>query len=428
MDFIDRYLEYTEQSEPQKIYHRWCALTAIGALLGRNYYIQQGHFKIYSNLYVMLLGEAGARKSTSIKLMKKLISAAGYENIAADKTTKEKFLLDLEGVDEDLVDGKAKKYDSVTADNLWGKNSATEPREVFIMADEFNEFAGVGNNEFYTTLGNLWDWDDEERPFTQRLKNSRSVSIFQPTISILGGNTAENFARAFPPDALATGFLSRMLLIYGEKSGRKFHIIPTPNKEMTDEIITSLRNIRGTMRGAATVDDDADAILREIYNDWGELEDMRFKGYNNRRYTQLLKLGLICSTTRMSARTHSGKQGNHSITASDIIRANTILTGAELLMPKALGEFGKSKHSVVINEIMDLLNTATHPLLMRDIWSRVHKDLDKPTDLAPILQGLVMADKIHIVKDRGYLPKAAKVKEHKFVDWSLLTPEERMDI
>jgi len=43
----------------------------------------------------MLIGEAGARKSTSIKLVKKLLGASGYTDFSANKQQK-KFLVDLQ--------------------------------------------------------------------------------------------------------------------------------------------------------------------------------------------------------------------------------------------------------------------------------------------------------------------------------------------
>ena len=180
--FIDAYLLYMRKTEPPYIYHRWCALSSIAALLGRNFYFQFGHFKVYPNLYCILIGEAGSRKSTAIKLTKKLVAASGYQELSADKTSKEKFLLDLEGrtPDEEYPDsgGKAKKdYDLQTAINLWGHDAQDRTyRQMYVVADEFNEFIGIANNDFCTTLGNLWDWDDEERPFTSRLKNRANHS------------------------------------------------------------------------------------------------------------------------------------------------------------------------------------------------------------------------------------------------------------
>ena len=48
----------------------------------------------------MLIGHPGARKSAAIKAARKIISGAGYSTYSAEKTSKEKFLLDLEGAED----------------------------------------------------------------------------------------------------------------------------------------------------------------------------------------------------------------------------------------------------------------------------------------------------------------------------------------
>ena len=87
-DFFSRYLEYTSGGEVPICFHRWSAIVGIGVLLERNVYLQFGHGAIYPNMYVMLIGNAGTKKSTAIKLAKKLLIKAGYTNIAAERTSK----------------------------------------------------------------------------------------------------------------------------------------------------------------------------------------------------------------------------------------------------------------------------------------------------------------------------------------------------
>lgn len=437
MDFMSDYLAYTGQTEPPTTYHRWCAVSVVGALLARSCYINFGHNRIFPNLYTMLIGEPGTRKSTAIKIGKKLVSASGYEYIGADKTTKEKFLLDLEGVtgEDDwklsspsLRNRLGKKEEgnggndyssSETARNLWDESdllAISEPKEVFVMADEFNEFTSPGNHEFYTTLGNLWDWDDPKTPFQQRLKNSRSVSIFQPTISILGGNTQENFAKAFPPEIIGNGFLSRLLLIYGERSKRKYAFPPTPSLEETDEILKQLGVIRNLRRQEVIVTPGALRLCEDIYMNWEPIDDSRFGSYDQRRYIQMLKLSLICSAARNEI----------EISAEIIVEANTILAAAEVNMPRALGEFGKNKNSDVVNRVLGIIETAIKPLQANEIWANVMKDLDKPEQLNTILTNLQAAKKIQMIKGAGWLPRKEVRKEMGYVDFgAYLSEEER---
>ena len=414
-DVFSNYFSFVSDTEPPIHYHRWCLLSGIAALLARQVYINHGHFRVYPNLYITLLGEPASRKSTSIKILKRLIRASGYETFAADKTSKEKFLLDLEGYVDPLEDGKDAK--DITAENLWGDKASGEPREVFIAADEFSEFTGTGNLEFYTTLGDLWDWDDREKPFTQRLKNSRSVSIFQPTVNILSGTTADLFSKIFPPEIIGSGFLSRLLLIYGERSGRKIAFPRPPDKVLEDSLISFLISVRSNIRGEYQIDEKAKNVLKEIYEGWHEIDDTRFRGYSNRRFTQLLKLCLIVAVIRYS----------EHITLDNVIEANTILTHAEFLMPKALGEFGKSKNSDVASKILVRLEEALLPLSTLELWSYVSRDLEKKQHLLELLNNLAAADKIQVITHNGkagYLPKKKVRKTPIYVDWRYLSKEE----
>lgn len=367
----------------------------------------------------MLVGLPGARKTTAIRAIRKIVVASGYSHIAADKTSKEKFLMDLQGGNEG--DGEAgtsrRTYDRVTAQNLWGDESSDggNPREAFITADEFNDFTGTNNVDFCRLLGVLWDY---EGVYKSRIKTGVSVAVPEPTISILAGITPKDYALAFPEELMGQGFISRLLLIHGEKSARKYTIPPTPPAEWMEELVKFLEKIQQQVRGCAEITPEAFAILDKIYHEWQDLQDVRFGSYSTRRFTQLLRLVLIVAGCHCSVK----------ITPEIVIEASTYLTAAEVLMPEALGQYGKGKHSAVADKIMTLLSTATRPQGFKDIWAGVHKDLDKAADLAVIIQGLETADKIFHTKTAthaGWLAKGAKKREHAFINWDLLTEEER---
>lgn len=407
-DLFSLYFQLREQTEPPVIFHRWSLLTCLSAHLGRNFWFPFGAQRIFPNFYTMLIGHPGARKSTAIKLGKKLISTAGYTTYAAEKTSKEKFLLDLEGAtDEDLLAlagsrRRSKDIKGLTSEEihetLFGKetnNAIKDSKEVFIVADEFNEFAGSGNLEFLSLLGSLWDWDDTENDYKYRLKNSKSVSIYQPTISILSGNTHAGFVEAFPPQAIGQGFLSRLILVYGEPSGKKITFPGAENEKLKQKIVDRLVEIKKTVVGPATLHKDAEYALDIIYRSWKELEDSRFKHYSTRRFTHLLKLCLVIAAARCSV----------EIGERDVVYANTILSFTEADMPKALGEFGKSKDSEIAGKIMQALYETVKPLSPTELLKIVKNDLDKTTQLGEILMKLQNSGQIQNVKGQGYLAK-----------------------
>jgi hypothetical protein len=371
----------------------------------------------------MLLGEPAARKSTSIKMVKRVLSSSGYNKFSADKTSKEKFLLDLEGLTEDESDTegtkKSKKvYNLQTAENLWGGSDSNEPREVFIIADEFNEFAGPGNLDFFTTLGNLWDFDSPEQPFSQRLKNSKSVSICQPTISILSGNTPELFARAFPPESIGSGFLSRLLLIHGERSGRRITKPPPPDELLGGSLSSYLSRLHSIETHRLEVSGAADSLLDSIYQSELGVPDIRFKAYSNRRFNQLYRISIILATAQFST----------EVSYENVLQANTILTHAELQMPKALGEFGKGKNSDIANKIMDYIDTASGIITPKELWIQVSTDLNSQKDMMDIVAGLIQAEKLQTIQTShgsGFLPKKKIREPPKFIDWQFLSKEEK---
>lgn len=415
-DFFSQYFHYTSDTESPRFFHRWSAIAGVGAYLGRNLSFSHGHFSLYPNTYAMLVGVAGTRKSTAIKLMKKLLVSAGYTTLAADKTSKEKFLLDLNGESgEEQRSTRAAKNLSLDSINLFGEDydtGDTTDKEMLIAADEFNDFFGNGNIEFASLLGNLWDYNGV---FKSRIKTGRSVAIYNPTVSILGGNTPTGFSLAFPPEILGQGFFSRMLLIYGEPTGKKITFPSPPSEVLTAELINYLYRIKQHCIGELKITPTAERLLDKIYNHTLGVDDARFDSYNNRRFTHLLKLCIVVCACDLST----------TLRESDVLYANTILTHTERLMPKALGEFGKSRHSDVMHRVVQVLESSNRALSVKELWKYVVQDLDKINDLVELMRNLATADRVQMTRE-GFLPKrkVAAEADGSTVDFNLLLPEE----
>ena len=416
-DLITSYLEYTSNTEPPAIFHRWSILTCVAAYLSRDIHINHGHFTIYPNLYTLLIGSAGSRKSSAINIAKGLLKQSGYSNFSPTKTTKEKFFIDMAEHSTCGVDG----VEDFLEQTLFGdkEDDTSSVSEMFIVAGEFNTFFGNNILDFVTDLGELWDYNGR---FESKVKNSKSVQIMNPTINILGGNTPTGFSAAFPIEILGQGFFSRTLMIYGERTREKITWPEPPDPKHTEELLITLRAIKAQaiQSGLITISGEAKEILNTIYMRWNDLDDARFESYSNRRFTHLLKLCMIITAIRLSS----------IISAEDVIYANTILSYAEHFMPKALGEFGKAKHADVAHKILQVLESTNDPLGSVDLWKYVHTDLDKPSDLSTILENLVRAEKIQVFKGK-FLPRKKAVREvngdlkSAVINFNLLSKEER---
>lgn len=370
----------------------------------------------------MLIGIPATRKSTAIKLAKKLMTNAGYEHFAAEKTSKEKMLQDMAAqsdpsVYDETPDGRSRSKKSgadILDQNLWGESDESKsPAELYIAADEFNDFIGNNNTEFISLLGTLWDYEGN---YDVRTKTGKSFKVPEPTLSIFGGNTPVNFARAFPPEVIGQGFLSRLLLVHGEPTGKRITMPKEASPELLQALTNQLRATRANCRGKITHTATAYNLLDKIYQSYEHIDDVRFDAYCNRRFTHLLKLAMCMAISRTS--TEIGEQ--------DVRLANTVLSFTEHLMPRALGEFGKAKNSDVSHKVMEVLNNASEPVAIIDLWKHVHTDLERIAQLSDIINALRNADKIHSV-DGKLLPKRRAMMEGntEICDYSLLTKDER---
>jgi hypothetical protein len=166
---------------------------------------------------------------------------------------------------------------------------------------------------------------------------------------------------------------------------------------------------------------DSDKQLWEIYQNEIPVDDARFSHYQQRRFIHLLKIAMLLAVYDF----------NKKIEAVHMIRANTILAMAERHMPRALGEFGASRHSLVAGKILSYLAGTHTPQTGPDLWRVVSRDLSKMTDLVEILQNLKSADKIQVktvLGKAGYLPlhRAKKEWPDHLLDFEWLTETELM--
>lgn len=381
MNFFEKYFEFVGESEAPALYHRWASISMVGALLGRQVWLPFGHGTIYPNQYIMLMGSPGTRKSSAIGIAKKLLEKTGYTRFAPDRVSKERFLMDMRAITDEDLD---KDLEGLVLD---------KPSELYVVAEEFTDFVGQGGMEFMTMLTKLWDNLDV---YTHPKIHGKSIVVEKPTVNIIGGNTVQGLALAIPPEALGNGFMSRMIMVYAEPTGKKITFPKPVSQDLRESLVTHLTAIKD-MQGELSYSEDAIVIFDRMYKEFKDVEDSRFKHYSTRRFTHLLKLSMIIAVA----------DHRMVIEKEDALNANTLLHYTELKMPKSLGEFGKSKYSEVSNTIMDILNHTHKPVTMNELWKSVAKDLSKITELGDIMKNLMHAGKVQVITlagKQGYMP------------------------
>lgn len=418
---MDTYLQMVETSEPPLLYHRWCFISAISAAIGRNIWLPFGEDNIYPNQFINLIGPPGSRKSSAINVATKMLRESGYEFFAGDRSSKEKFIADWAfGFDKiargEEPEDKKKEIDLVEA--IIGEAGVTDEtvKQAYIKAGELEDFLGAGNTNFVTTLTNLWDNPSQ---YTDRFKNSKSIFIPNPTVNMLGGATTTTFASIFSSNIIGQGMLSRMILVHGKGQRMKLTIPPRLPSEHRQVIIDLLFMIRTQLQGPCTLASGALPAIDDVYNSFTELPDARLASYSSRRLTHLLKLCIVIAASELTT----------EITKEMVILANSILTYTENFMPKALGEFGKSKSGEVSQVILDAITAAGQyepkGITISELLKVVSQDIDSIHELSQITLKLNSADKVSLGKRADgttiFLPVNNRINSKtKHVDLNLL--------
>jgi hypothetical protein len=409
-DFFKHYLEYTEGTEVPAHAHRWSAIGMLGAWLGRDLYVKFGSAKLYGNQYIMLLGEAGSKKSTAIKTAKRIAKAAGYQNFSAEKISKEKFLTELAKQNSPAA---TSGLNNILDEQLWGEIDDCEYRQTWVCADEFNDFFANNIFEFVSTLGVLWDYEGK---YENQVKHGESVVIANPTVSILSGNTPTTFSTTFPVEAIGQGFFSRILAVHIKASGRKITRPREPAEEDTDALVARMLEIKNYHSGEVEITEESWTLVDRIYQNWKPVPDSRFESYSNRRLTHLLKLALVHAASRLSV----------TIDPVDIRRANTVLDYTEHFMPDAFGEFGTARNSGMTHKIIKELEISPTLMTIHDLWSKLQLDFDKVESFQNHVMGMVQAEKLQFVGDK-LLPRKRVLETPvtEFLDYRYMVDEER---
>lgn len=401
-DFFADYLSYAGygQSEAPAVYHRWTCVSMIGALLGRQCWLPQGHSNIYPNNYILLMGPPASRKGTAMGVGRNLARAAGYSRFGSDRSSKERFLMDMKQYEDSQ---QIEDLEALTLD---------EPSETYIHAGEFVDFIGINNIEFANLLTNLWD---NLAIYKNPKIVGKSVEITKPTVNLLGGATAQTFALAIPAESNGTGFLSRLLLIHGEPNGIQV-AWPTPVDELQTEIMGHrLREMRESVKGVMTMSQGCRNLGAGMYQEGRRIgvDDGRFENYMGRRFTHLIKLAMCIAASDLST----------EMKEIHFLKANTMLVAAEIKMPQALGSFGKDPNSDVKNKVIEWLGRQDVPKSGNDIYKIVHNDVKKLGDLGDILASLKNAEKIKVITIKGKQGYVVNHSEGKRWKSEFLLPE-----
>ena len=279
-------MEFTRETESPDAYHFWTAASLISAATKRQVFFQMNQFQIYPNLYVILVGPSGARKSIASGIGIELATASGLRKFS-DKITGAALIKDLSNATEKRIEGDTKS----------SKIQLCSP--VIIYSSELGVFMGP---DAYGSgvIADLTDLYDCPGKWEKKTISRDSEIIVAPYVTMLAATTPQTLKDCIPTSAVGQGFTSRILFIWA--SGRRKRV-PIPPwgveydtlKSLLIKDLASIGNLRGQFKFARGGFEAYKKYYLAAPEPEDEFEDERLRGYASRKSIHLLKLAMVLS-------------------------------------------------------------------------------------------------------------------------------------
>jgi len=332
--FLDSYRVYSSGNEAHPTYHIFSGLIALSSIIGRRVWVDMGPFVYVPNLYVILVGPSGNRKTTAMTPAKNLIRALGLP-YSAECVTKEKLVLDVfaqERVIKDMPEeySKFKTFSPMTC-----------------VVTELSEFLGAGGLGMINFLVTIYDQDY----YDIRTKNKGDTSITGPYLCLLGCTTPDWITIYLKQDIISGGFSRRAIFVYESTKGA-----PIPIPIVTPEMATAWNDLLAYGKRLMEVKGPMiwDGEAKKFYCDWYIQHSKRnaphpmLVGYFESKHAQLLKIATLLSLSDNFDRILSVRHLQFAL---------EILGLAELNMSKVFAGMGRNELNPVANKVVEAIRS-----------------------------------------------------------------------
>ena len=254
-------------------------ISAIGACLRRNVWIDQIQFKVYPNISVLLVGPSGIGKDTAINGVASLLQ--GNVGVIGGRTA-ETIVTTMMGLGD--------------------------PACAVLLAKELSEFFGPKEYQqgMLETITELLSTGDS---YNASLKSNPNAIVQRPTLTVMGGSTKDWLHKAMPPEAMTGGFYPRFLIVYEEQGKRHVPWVEFDTNEnelraaeaARNSFYQGLQSVVMANFGKMTPSDSAKEIYRQFYVERRQYFSPNSEAYAHRCRDTVLRIAMVSAVSRMSS-------------------------------------------------------------------------------------------------------------------------------
>lgn len=263
-----------ELESPQRYFY-WAGLASLAAVVRRNVSLNRGGaYRLYPNVYVMLAGDSGLKKSLPISVAEKIVRATKSTKVFAGRSS-------VKGIIKHLATAKTNPDGSVDKES--SGFIASSEFSMSIVADEFA----------LTMMTDLYDghYHDE---FEYTL-NQEYIPLKNLCITMLSASNEGNLQGVITQRETVGGFVARTFWIHETEPNCRNDLLddlqfPFDYEKMA-EYLNCLKNIKGEF----VFSKDAKAVYRDWYASFDPAEMNDETGTANRFGDQVMKLVMLHS-------------------------------------------------------------------------------------------------------------------------------------
>lgn len=320
-NWLEAYMAYTAESRSPDEFHLWTGIVTIAGAIRRKAWFNFDYFELFPNLYVVLVAPAGrCKKSTAMRIGRKLLAQVPGVNFTTDSTTRERLIVDLAAAHAD-------GHSSMTA-----------------YASEFGSLLTSSGMDMVTFLTDIYDCPTE---WAHKTKMGGTNKIKAPWLNLYGGTTPDWIARALPLDTVGIGLTSRIIFIYQDtpRVRKAFPKLSDAQKKLGELLLKDLVTI-SLISGQYILGPDAE----EFYEAWDlknqterMIDDPRLSGYYERKPMHIIKLSMTLA---------AAERDETVLRKDDIEKAIELLDRIEPAMARTFSAVGKNPLTLDIEQAL----------------------------------------------------------------------------
>jgi hypothetical protein len=279
MTWIEHLLQVTLESESPRKYYYWSGLAAIAGVVKNNVYLDKFYYKLYPNIYVLLVGKSGIRKGPPVALAKRLVSEVGNTRVISGRASIQAIISELR-----------------TARTFNDQGPPLTDAAGFLTTSEFASFI-IQDQQALTILTDLYDGDYNPE-WINLTKGSGSEKLKNPCLTMIGASNEVHFREAVPDNALGGGFVARTFIIHADAKSTVNPLTSAPKETISIPKLAEYLRIIGQLRGQFQFSQSGKQLYDAWYSEFSANEYSDTTGTIERLHDHVLKTSMLLSLSR----------------------------------------------------------------------------------------------------------------------------------